>query len=74
MSGLDYQIDHHLFVGVSYTKLPELSKLVKEYCEVHGYSYTTLGMLPAWVKVISVFYNPKPVINDLELSRPLAKG
>ena len=73
MSGLDYQIDHHLFVGVCYTKLPELSKLVKEYCEVHGYSHTTLGMLPAWVKVISVFYNPKPVINDLELSRPLSK-
>ncbi|MEY3785915.1 MAG: hypothetical protein RLZ75_120 [Pseudomonadota bacterium] len=73
MSGLDYQIDHHLFVGVCYTKLPELSKLVKEYCDVHGYSHTTLGMLSSWMKVISVFYNPKPVINDLELSRPLAK-
>ncbi|MFI3184810.1 MAG: fatty acid desaturase [Methylococcaceae bacterium] len=74
MSGLDYQIDHHLFVGVCYTKLPELSKLVKEYCDVNGYSHTTLGMLPAWIKVISVFYNPKQVINDLEASRPLAKG
>ena len=73
MSGLDYQIDHHLFVGVCYTKLPELSKLVKEYCDFNGYSHTTLGMLPAWIKVISVFYNPKPVINDLELSRPLSK-
>jgi len=71
MSGLDYQIEHHLFVGVCYTKLPELSKLVKEYCDVNGYSHTTLGMVPAWTKVISVFYNPKSVINDLELSRPL---
>ncbi len=73
MSGLDYQIDHHLFVGVCYTKLPELSKLVKEYCDVNGYAHTTLGMLPAWISVISVFYNPKPVINDLELSRPEPK-
>lgn len=74
MSGLDYQIDHHLFVGVCYTKLPELSKLVKEYCDFNGYSHNTLGMLSAWLKVISVFYNPKPVINDLELSRPPSKS
>ncbi len=74
MSGLDYQIDHHLFVGVCYTKLPELSKLVKEYCDVNGYSHTTLSMVPAWIKVIGVFYKPKPVIHDLELSRPSAKG
>ena len=74
MSGLDYQIDHHLFVGVCYTKLPELSKLVKEYCDFNGYSHITMPMLPAWMKVIGVFYNAKPVINDLELSRPMAKG
>ncbi|MBL6988010.1 MAG: fatty acid desaturase [Methylobacter sp.] len=73
MSGLDYQIEHHLFVGVCYTKLPKLSTLVKEYCEVNGYSHTTLGMLPSWLKVIGVFYVSKPVINDLELSRPLLK-
>ncbi len=74
MSGLDYQIEHHLFVGVCYTKLPELSKLVKEYCDVNGYSHTTLGMLSAWLKVIKVFYTPKPVIDDLESSRPPLKS
>ncbi|MDO9167975.1 MAG: fatty acid desaturase [Methylobacter sp.] len=74
MSGLDHQIEHHLFVGVCYTKLPELSKLVKEFCDFNGYSHTTLGMLSSWLKVISVFYNPKPVINDLELSRPPLKN
>lgn len=65
MSGLDYQIDHHLFRGISYTRLPETSELVKEYCKFHNYPHQTLGVLEAAYKTIAVFYNPKPVQTDL---------
>ncbi|MEO1878548.1 MAG: fatty acid desaturase [Methylococcales bacterium] len=65
MSGLDYQIDHHLFRGISYTRLPEVSELVQEYCEYHNYPYHTLGFFEASWKTIMVFYKPKPVHTDL---------
>ncbi len=66
MSGLDYQIEHHLFRGISYTRLPELSELVKEYCKYHNYPYHTLGFFEASWKTIAVFYTPKPVHTDLQ--------
>ncbi len=66
MSGLDYQIEHHLLRGVSYTQLLELSKLVKEYCEYHNYPHQTLGFFEASCKTIAVFYKPKPVQTDLQ--------
>ncbi len=65
MAGLDYQIDHHLFRGISYTRLPEVSELVKEYCKHHNYPHRTLGVLEAGFKTIKVFYKPKPVQTDL---------
>ncbi len=65
MSGLDYQIEHHLFRGISYTRLPELSELVKEYCKYHQYPHQTLGFFEASWKTIAVFYTPKPVHTDL---------
>ncbi|KAF3976874.1 MAG: hypothetical protein HFP77_09880 [Methylococcales symbiont of Iophon sp. n. MRB-2018] len=66
MSGLDYQIEHHLFRGVSYTRLPELNELVKEYCRYQNYPHNTLGFFEASWKTITVFYTPKPVHTDLQ--------
>ncbi len=65
MSGLDFQIEHHLFRGVSYTRLPELSEMVKEYCKYHNYPHQTLGFFEAAYKTMLVFYIPKHVHTDL---------
>ena len=68
-SGLDYQIEHHLFPGVCYTKLPEVSKLVKEYCEVNNYPHRTLGLWDSMVGLVRVFYKPKRVLQNIEAAR-----
>lgn len=60
-AGLQYQIEHHLFPGISHVFYPEASKLVKAYCETHGYPYRTLGWGEALWKALMVFYRPKPV-------------
>ncbi len=65
MSGLDFQIEHHLLRGISYTKLPEVSELVKEYCQYHNYQHQTLGFWEASCKTIAVFYKPKQVLTVL---------
>jgi linoleoyl-CoA desaturase len=61
-SGLEYQIEHHLFPNVSHTRLPEVSVLVRDYCRLHGLPYRTLGWAEAVVKSFAVFVVPKPVV------------
>ena len=68
-SGLDYQIEHHLFPGVCYTKLPQVSKLVKEYCQANNYPHKTLSLWHSIVGVASVFYKPKQVLQNFESER-----
>lgn len=60
-AGLDYQIEHHLFPGISHVYYPEISRIVKAYCETHGYRYRTLGWGEAVMKSLGVFYRPKRV-------------
>ncbi len=38
-SGLEYQIEHHLFPDVSHVYYPKISKLVKKFCREHGLPY-----------------------------------
>lgn len=60
-AGLQYQIEHHLFPGISHVYYPEASKIVRAYCDRHGYPYRTLGWGEAVWKALLVFYRPKPV-------------
>ena len=60
-SGVDYQIEHHLFPGMSHVYYPEISKIVKAYCQAHNYPYRTLGWGEAVIKSLMVFYLPKRV-------------
>ena len=64
-AGLQYQIEHHLFPGLSHVYYPQASKLVRAYCERHGYPYRTLGWGEALWKAVLAFHRPKPV-HDLE--------
>jgi linoleoyl-CoA desaturase len=61
-SGLEYQIEHHLFPNISHTRLPEVSLLVRDYCRLHGVPYRTLGWAEAVFKSVAVFIVPKPVV------------
>lgn len=63
--GVEYQIEHHLFPSISPRHYPELSKIVKAFCEEHGYPYRTLGWWEATWKSLVVFYRPKRVLPRL---------
>lgn len=58
-SGVEYQIEHHLFPAICHTHLPAVSRLVREYCEFHGYPYRTLSWSQALAKAIWAFHSPK---------------
>ena len=60
-SGVEYQIEHHLFPAICHTRLPGASRLVREYCKKHGYPYRELSWSEALVKAVWAFHEPKKV-------------
>jgi fatty acid desaturase len=60
-SGLEFQIEHHLFPNLSHVHYPKVSKLVEEFCHTNGYPYRTLGWGEAIWKSWKVFYAPKDI-------------
>lgn len=60
-SGLEYQIEHHLFPTLSHVHYREVAPLVRDLCERHGLPYRTLGWGEAIWKSYRVFFVPKPV-------------
>ena len=60
-AGVNYQIEHHLFPGMSHVHYAQASRIIEAYCRSHGYPYRTLGWGEAVVKSLLVFYRPKPV-------------
>jgi linoleoyl-CoA desaturase len=74
-SGLQYQIEHHLFPSYSHVYYPKMAPLVQAFCERHGYPYRTLGWLESLLKVFLVFARPKHEAADLgELRREFGVG
>ena len=49
----------------SHVYYPAMSRLVREFCERHGYPYRSLGWDEALLKSLQVFLNPKPVVKEL---------
>jgi linoleoyl-CoA desaturase len=66
-SGLEYQIEHHLFPTISHVHLPAVSRHVRAFCEANGLPYRTLGWGEAIWKSYLVFLRPKPVLRDLRI-------
>jgi linoleoyl-CoA desaturase len=60
-SGLDYQIEHHLFPSYSHVHYPKMSPYVREFCRQNGYPYRTLGWPEAVLKTMAMLRRPKPV-------------
>ena len=65
-AGVDYQIEHHLFPGVTHTYYPEVGKRLKAICNKYGYPYRELGWWEAIWKSYIVFFTPKPVYENAE--------
>ena len=68
-SGIQYQIEHHLFPGISHVHYPKMSPVLRQFCEENGYPYRTLGWGEGLWKGMMVFKNPKPVEPALEAIR-----
>lgn len=72
-SGLDYQIEHHLFPGVPHTSYRRMSPLVRRFCLEQGLPYRSLPWGEALWKSWMVLRNPQRVARGLE-SLPLPAG
>jgi linoleoyl-CoA desaturase len=70
--GSQYQIEHHLFPGISHAYYPQMSPILRAFCEEHGYQYQTLGWMEGIWKSLQVFWRPKPVEPALEAVRERA--
>jgi len=68
-AGVQYQIEHHLFPSIAHVYYPEMSSLVKQFCDQNGYPYRTLGWGEALWKSYLVMWYPKTVEDRLENSR-----
>lgn len=62
ISGLDRQIEHHLFPGVSHHRLPRMTPIVRRFFAEHGLPYRELGWGEALVKCVRVGFRPKAAI------------
>lgn len=65
-SGLDYQIEHHLFPGYSHVFYPRMAPYVREFCRQNGYPYRTLGWAEAVWQTTAMIRKPKPVAPIVE--------
>jgi linoleoyl-CoA desaturase len=64
-SGLQYQIEHHLFPGYCHVYYSRMSPFVKKFCEEHGYPHKTLGWGEALWECFRIFYRPKHVTSNM---------
>jgi fatty acid desaturase len=71
-SGLEFQIEHHLFPGISHVHLPAIAPAVRELCARRGLPYRTLGWGASLWESWRIFFRPKPVHASAEsLREPL---
>jgi linoleoyl-CoA desaturase len=71
-SGLEYQIEHHLFPSISHVYYPKLAPLVEQFCQVQGLPYRTYSWDVAIVKCLRMFRSPSPVHADLASLRSMS--
>jgi linoleoyl-CoA desaturase len=61
-SGLDYQIEHHLFPNISHVYYPEISVAVQKLCAEHGLPYRSYSWAMALWKSWTVLRFPQQVV------------
>ena len=62
LSGLQYQIEHHLVPGLAHPRYAELEPIVQRACARHGYPHRVLGWGEALRRALAVIRTPKPVM------------
>ena len=60
-TGLDYQIEHHLFPEISHVYYPRMSPLVQQFCKEQGLPYRTWPLSTALRESYRVFLEAKPM-------------
>jgi fatty acid desaturase len=61
-SGLEYQVEHHLFPNISHVHYPEISVAVQGFCAEHGLSYRSYSWAVALWKSWAVLRFPQQVV------------
>jgi linoleoyl-CoA desaturase len=61
-SGLEYQVEHHLFPNISHVHYPEVSVAVQAFCAEHGLSYRSYSWAMALWKSWEVLRFPQQVV------------
>ncbi len=64
-SGLDYQIEHHLFPTISHVHFRRMRPLLRDFCARNGYPYRVLPWWLATWKSLAILRRRKPVLPDL---------
>ena len=64
ISGLQFQIEHHLFPSISHVNYRRVAKIVRRKCLEAGLPYRELGWGEAIWKCVLVGAHPKPVTMD----------
>jgi fatty acid desaturase len=64
-SGLEYQVEHHLFPNVSHVHYPEISVRVQQFCAEHGLSYRSYSWGTALWKSWMVLRLPQQVVGPV---------
>ena len=60
-SGLQYQIEHHLFPSMSHVHYPAIQPMVERFCERHGYPYRVLSWPVAVWRSLQAFWMVRDV-------------
>lgn len=71
-SGLQYQIEHHLFPNISHVHYARMAPLVRDFCQRHGIPYHSYPWGVALWKSWLVMKHVAPVTPDLESTRHVA--
>ena len=69
-SGLEYQVEHHLFPSVSHVYYPEVSVAVQEFCADHGLPYRSYTWATALWKSWTVLRYPQEVVGRQPVAEP----
>ncbi|MCB9797857.1 MAG: fatty acid desaturase [Alphaproteobacteria bacterium] len=65
-SGLEHQVEHHMFPSVSHVHLGRLQPMIEDFCAARGIPYTRMGWGEAVLKSWWVFFRPKATVSDVE--------
>lgn len=69
-SGLQYQIEHHLFPGISHVYYPEVSKTVQHFCRRNGLPYRSYAWDTVLWKCLAMFRKPPQTVIALNSFLP----